>query len=147
VQTPPFGDDLPQRQPVRFQLFFEHRRWIDEAVPRHVDVHRHRLRPFDGRDPLGRVRGAHGRKDPVEKRLAHEEDAFLRQVHAQVASRMSASEEQQLDFLVAQAKHGLVRHRRHASGRRAEDGFRRRVNEERRGRRKGGIARGVIAVV
>ena len=124
---------------------------LDEPVAGHVDVDRHALRAFDHLDPLARERRPHRREDPIEVRLAHEEDAFLRQVDAQVAAGVRAAQKQNLDVLLANAERGAVTDRRHRRGphhpRGLESGLGRRMDVERDVRRKRGVAGRVIAVI
>ena len=116
MQPPRLGDDRPECRLEGDQLFARGRRRFDEPVAGHEAVHRQGQRLVDGGDPFGRVGRAHRREDPVQVRLAHEQDALLRQQHVEVAAGMGPAQEQHLHLEPADVDHLTVaghRLRRH----------------------------------
>ena len=77
VQTTAFVDHLHHGLTEHLQLLPQDLGGIDEAMPRDIGLHFHRLSLLDHRHPFAGISGAHGGEDAVQIGLAHEEDVLF----------------------------------------------------------------------
>ena len=86
------------------QFFVGNRSLFGKAVTGNVGRDRHLFGPGQRAQPVGGIRGAHGRKDAVEENLAQEEDLPGRQVDGEIAASVSAAEKQNLNVFAAECQ-------------------------------------------
>ena len=144
---------------IGLQFLFRHRRLLGKAVAWNAGRDRHLFGARQRAQPVGRVCGAHRRKDAVEENLAQEQDLAARQIDGEIASGVGSAKEQDLDFFAAERERLPVvdelgagrqppaRYPAPTRGLAVENSLRRRMNEVTHARRKRRVAAGVIAVV